>query len=55
MPLLRIPDGIRHIPLVVAGLAIALFSLIHIAKLIAHWGEIPHRRDEPPLAGTEIE
>lgn len=55
IPLLNIPDGIRHIPLLVSGIAIAFFCLIHIARLVLTWGEIPHRRDEPPLSGTEIE
>ena len=55
LPLLNIPDGIRHIPLLVCGISMAFFSLIHIAKLVLSWGEIPHRPDEPPVSGIEIE
>jgi TRAP-type C4-dicarboxylate transport system permease small subunit len=34
IPLLGIPEGIRHIPLVVGGLGIAAFSLIHALKIL---------------------
>jgi TRAP-type C4-dicarboxylate transport system permease small subunit len=55
MPLLNVPDGIKNIPLLVCGIAMTFFSLIHIARLVLTWGEIPHRRDEPPVSGIEIE
>jgi TRAP-type C4-dicarboxylate transport system permease small subunit len=34
IPLLGIPEGIRHLPLVVGGLGIAAFSLIHALKIL---------------------
>lgn len=43
IPLLEIPEGVRHIPLVVGGAGIALFSAIHAVKMILG-------RDAPPPA-----
>jgi len=34
IPLLNIPEGVRHVPLVVGGCGIVLFSLLHIARIL---------------------
>jgi TRAP-type C4-dicarboxylate transport system permease small subunit len=34
IPLLGIPEGVRHIPLVVGGAGIAAFSFIHVLKIL---------------------
>nr|WP_255720316.1 TRAP transporter small permease [Acuticoccus kalidii] len=34
IPLIHIPEGVRHIPLLVGGAGIAVFSLIHALKMI---------------------
>lgn len=35
IPLLNIPEGLRHLPLVFAGVGIVLFSAIHILKVLS--------------------
>ena len=34
IPTLGLPEGINHLPLVIAGILIALFSLEHIVALV---------------------
>ncbi len=54
IPLLNIPEGMRHVPLVVGGVGIALFSAIHLAMLFsrrpppdAEPGAVIRPADEP--------
>ena len=41
IPTLGLPEGINHLPLVIAGILIALFSLEHIVALGATRMSIP--------------
>jgi len=41
IPILGLPEGINHIPLVIAGALIVLFSIEHILALIAGEKVVP--------------
>lgn len=41
IPILGLPEGINHVPLVIAGVLIALFSIEHILALIAGEKVVP--------------
>jgi TRAP-type C4-dicarboxylate transport system permease small subunit len=41
IPILGLPEGINHIPLVIAGALIVLFSIEHILALIAGKKVVP--------------
>jgi TRAP-type C4-dicarboxylate transport system permease small subunit len=41
IPILGLPEGINHIPLVIAGALIVLFSVEHILALIAGEKVVP--------------
>ena len=49
IPLLPLPEGVRHIPLLVGGIGMVFFSLIHIAKMLA--GAEPPPREPTDGAG----
>ncbi|MFH1805635.1 MAG: TRAP transporter small permease [Pseudomonadota bacterium] len=44
MPIIRISDGWRSVPMAVCGAAICFYSVVHILKIITGWKQIAQSR-----------
>lgn len=51
IPLLGIPEGVRHVPLVVGGAGIAAFSLVHALKILLGRERSPPHHDPDEASG----